>query len=278
MSSELLVGIRMFVAGVLLLLYRVGSSPRLRWNYMRQDTMGLLFIILCTSLIPALLKAFALKYMLVSKQALLGSVDPFITTIYSYFMLQEHPTVLTLGGIGLGMIGIIIPLFSSSSSETLWGELFIFSYPELAILGSIALSRYGWMVVQIMLKKGRYEPSELNGIAMLGSGVIALLWWWIKGGSITLPAGEEGKFFGALCYTTLIGNVLGYTLYAHCLRRHSANFVALAGLLFPLFAACLSALMGLETLTWKFFVSLAFIFAGMLLLSPYFKRIEKVAS
>jgi drug/metabolite transporter (DMT)-like permease len=276
MSSELLVGIRMSVSGALLLLYKMNGSSRLQWSYLKHDRTALLFIILCTSLIPALLKAFSLKYMLVSKQALLGSIDPFITALYSYIMLQEYPTMRTLCGIILGVIGIVISLLASPSSETLWGELFIFSYPELAILGSVALSRYGWMVVQIMLKKGRYEPSELNSISMLSGGIIALLWCMIKGGGIAIPSGSELKFFGALCYTTLVGNILGYTAYAYCLRRHSANFVALAGLLYPLFAACLSALLGLETLTWRFFVSLGFVFAGMFMLSSSFQRKEKV--
>jgi len=272
MSGELLVAIRMTVSGALLLLYHGRSSERLRWKYIRSDVMALTLIILCTALLPALLKAFALKYMPVSKQSLLGSIDPFITALYSYMLFNERITWRMLLGMTVGCSGIIISLLSSSPAEMLWGHISILSYPELAVVGAVALSRYGWMVVQGMLRKGRYEPSELNGIAMLSGGLMAFGLCAVRGTVLNVPVELYAQFFGVLCYTTLIGNVIGYTAYAYCLRRHSANLVALAGLLFPLFAALLSWLIGLEQLTWHFFVALFCVAIGLFILQGAQKK------
>jgi len=38
-----------------------------------------------------------------------------------------------------------------------------------------------------------------------------------------------------LIYTVIGGNLIGFTLYSHLLKKHSATFVSLAGFSMPLF-------------------------------------------
>lgn len=263
MSPELLVGIRMSVSGLLILLFSVKNSPRLRWSYIRHDVKILAMISVITTLLPALLKAFALTYMVPSKQMLLGSIDPFITAGYAYLLWREPLSWRKALGITVGCIGIGISAISSSPAERLWGEWWIFSLPELAVVIAVALGRYGWMIVQTMLRKGRYLPHELTALSMLASGILSLMISLLWGKTLLFTGPTPDNFISIVLYTTFIGNIAGYTAYSYCLRRHNATVVALTGLLMPLFVAFMSWGIGIEKLTWNFFIAMGFVATGM---------------
>jgi drug/metabolite transporter (DMT)-like permease len=262
-SPELLVGIRMSVSGLLILLWSVRKSPRLRWSYIRNDIRILAVISIITTLLPALLKAFALTYMAPSKQMLLGSIDPFITAGYAYLLWREPLSWRKALGITVGCIGIGISAISSSPSEQLWGEWWIFSLPEVAVVLAVALGRYGWMVVQTMLRNGRYLPHELTALSMMASGMLSLAISLARGKTFLFSGATPNNFISIVLYTTFIGNIAGYTAYSYCLHRHNATVVALTGLLMPLFVAFMSWGIGLESLSWNFFIAMSFVTGGM---------------
>lgn len=263
MAPSLLVGIRMSVSGLLILLFSVKSSPRLRWSHIKHDLPVLSVIAVVTTLLPALLKAFALTYMAPSKQMVIGSIDPFITAAYAYFLWGEPLSWRKALGITIGCIGIGISAASSTPTENIWGEWWIFSLPELAVIIAVALGRYGWMVVQSMLKKERYLPHEITALSMLTSGLLSLGISLVQGNTLTFTGPIPNNFISILLYTTFIGNIGGYTAYSYCLKRHSATVVSLTGLLMPLFVAFMSWFVGLEIITWNFFVAMAFVASGM---------------
>src|SRR6516165_10800893 len=84
LAPDLFVALRMFISGVCLLPFALWNSHRMKWHYMKEDIATIFFISLCTTLVPSITKAFAYKYMLASKTALLGSIDPFVTALYAY--------------------------------------------------------------------------------------------------------------------------------------------------------------------------------------------------
>jgi len=265
MSPPLLVAIRMGVSGLLIVLYSKHTSSRLQWNYIRHDIRIISFIVLCTTLLPALLKAYALKTMLPSKQTLLGSVDPFITALYAYILTGERIGWRKLSGMVIGFVGIGIVLVGSTASERVWGEWLTISLPECAVLLAVALGRYGWILSQNMIRQERYRPHEITSMAMLASGVISLILSIIQGAFIHVPEVGAWKFISALLYTTLVGNIIGYTAYGHCLRRHSATFIAMTGLSMPLMVVGLGVALGLDVLTWQFMLAMVFVSCGMAL-------------
>ena len=86
-----------------------------------------------------------------SKVALIGSLDPFLTAIYAYFLWHEKLTRKKLIGILIGFTGSLVLIISHSAADMheLWGPL---SLAELAAFGSVCISRFGWIKIQQLLK------------------------------------------------------------------------------------------------------------------------------
>ena len=168
------VGLRMLLGGAILYSLNYRSSHRLKFSYFKQDWLLLLWIAVCTTLIPSILKAFGLQNLISSKAAFIGALDPFVTAIYSYILWREVLSKKKFIGIMLGFIGALVLCFSHTPIEDTFYNLLIFSLPELAAFGAVALGRYGWMCAQVTMKRDRYTPPELNGLMMLISGIIAL--------------------------------------------------------------------------------------------------------
>lgn len=277
MTPMMLVCIRMFVAGIILLIYTTRGSRPLHWAQVRPHISMLAIITLCTTFVPSLLKAYALSHMASAKQAFFGTLDPFVTALLAYILLNERLSWKKWAGILLGFIGALM-LIAQQDFEF---KAFSFvSFPELAALGAVVIGRYGWIMVQRFLKKEIFGPTQINTITMLLSGVISgiiLLFFH----HVTLGTFEGAPFsilksapfmcmsFTAqlmffLSYTILIGNVLAYNLYAHVLKKHSATFVSLMSFSVPLFVALYGRLFLSEMLTWHFFASCGVTFLGLL--------------
>ncbi len=155
-----------------------------------------------------------------------------------------------MAGYSYGFSGMLILLASSSPLDEQLKAFSIVSYPELAAFLAIVLSRLGWIQAQQLLKKEHITPLQFNVFTMGVSGILCLAMVIAMGtyrvaslsyADIPLLAMQPlaslssmGQISVLVLYTTLIGNVLGYSLYGYALKRHSATFIALAGFLIPL--------------------------------------------
>jgi drug/metabolite transporter (DMT)-like permease len=293
LTTSLMVGIRMLFSGLILTFYYRRKSHRLSFAYFKHDMVTLLGISLLTMLVPALFKAYALKNMLSSKAAFLASLDPFVTAIYAYCFWSERLTKKKVIGIILGFTGTFILLLSSSAAEQSLMAWSIFSYPEIAALLAMAIGRLGWMFVQQILRKDRYTPGELNGLLMTISGMMAFIAPFIFASAIALlglipflatilpsytfadaksflqvtitPQTNTAMILYAILHTIIIGNVIGYTMYAGFLKRHSATFVSLAGFSVPLYVYLFGALLLGEPLSLNFLAASCVTFIGLLI-------------
>ena len=293
LSPSLMVGLRMLCAGVILTLFYRRKSHRLSFAYFKDDILILLGISLLTMLVPALFKAYALKNMLSSKAAFLSSLDPFVTALYAYFFWNENLTKKKVIGIILGFAGTFILLISSSVSEQSLMAWSVFSYPEIAALLAMAIGRLGWMFVQQLLRKERYSAPELNGLLMTISGVMVFAMPFVIASAVALlrviplvasfiPSysfADAGSFLHttitpetnttmiiyAILHTIIVGNVIGYTMYAMFLKRHSATFVSLAGFSVPLYVYLFGAVLLGEPLSLNFLAASCVTFIGLLI-------------
>jgi len=266
LPAILFVGVRMLPAGLILLTLLFWRKRSLGFLRKVKDQYGLFVVaILFTTFFPALCKAYALKHTLSSKVALIGSLDPFITAIYVYFIFGEKLTLNRLVGILLGFTGsVILVMYHGGGGHSF--ELFGFlTLAELAAFGSVALSRFGWIYVQKILRTGKFSPMEINSVTMLVGGLLALV--------TAMSVGETGmgegifspKVLLLLSYTIMIGNVVGYTLYARLLKQYSSTFVALSGFTVPFFVYLFGWLFLNEPLYASFFISAGVTFVGLLI-------------
>ena len=260
----LFVAIRMLGAGCLLIAYYWGKTHRIKWSYFKYDLPVLLSISVFTTLIPSIFKAYALKHMIAAKFSLLGSIDPFITALYSYILWQERLDFKKIVGMLLGFVGVIIMLGTTAAQES---SLYVFnmlSYPELAAVAAPLLGRIGWMLVQKLVRADRYTPAEINGITMASSGFAALLLsyptesWQIHWGT---------QWFGvaiALLYTIIVGNIIALTMYATFLKHYSATFISLAGFSVNFFVAIYGWMLLGEIPPYNFFIAALIMLAGLM--------------
>ena len=265
LSPMLFVGIRMLAGGIILMAYNWRRSTRFTYSYLRNDVVILLCISLFTTLIPSVLKAYALKNLFTSQAAFLASLDPFVTAVYAYIIWQEKLSVQKTIGILLGFIGTLILLRGNlplTIGQQAWGML---SYPEIAALLAMAIGRLGWMLVQKVVRADRYSPSEVNGIIMVVSGLCSLI---IALATEPLPSvipNDIVKLIGLFAFTVIIGNVIAYTMYSHFLRHYSSTFVSLAGFSIPLYVYFLSWLLLDEPITTNLVLATAVTLIGVYL-------------
>lgn len=257
------VGLRMFLAGVILCGLFYKKSPRLTLTNIRRDAGILIWIALCTTFFPSLLKAFGLKYLVSSKAAFIGALDPFVTAIYSYALWAERLSPRKIIGIALGFIGTILLCIPQDTIEKTMISFLIFSLPELAAFGAVAIGRYGWISAQRVLRQDRYSPPELNGLIMTISGVIGLTTSCLVDQFDLTYFPTTITFLSLLAYTVIIGNVVAYTMYAHFLKAYSANFVSLAGFSVPIFVSIYGLLFLGEKITPMLVISSSIIFVGV---------------
>jgi len=287
----LVAGLRMLVAGIILVFIFRKKSHRLKFEYFKSDLLVLFGISMLTMLVPALLKAYALKYLPTSKAAFIGSLDPFTTALYTYWFWHERLSIQKIVGICVGFAGVLIVLFSRApqeESKILW---WVISYPEIAAFGAMAIGRLGWLFVQGLLKKERYNAPEINGFTMTLSGmatfiapVLYTFVLFVTGVlgftqplenpvdyafsfvAINFDAITNGPFlFFALVHTIIVGNVIGYTLYSNFLRHHSATFISLAGFSVPLYIYSFDVFRGIEPFSYVFLGAACITFTGLLI-------------
>lgn len=257
------VALRRLTAGIILFIYHVFTSPRMHFNYIRQDAVKILGISVLTMFVPSILKAYGFKYLVSSKAALLGSLDPLITAVYAYLLWGEKLTLTKMIGMMLSFFGIFILLATGSSTETLFGGISIVSWPELAIIGSLIISRYGWILARDVLKSERYSSSELSSLIMITSGMYALIaaYFLHEYNFYALPITSHTTLLFA--YSVIFGEIIGYTIYGNLLKKHNITLISLSGLSIPLFVHLYGPFLLNEPLSVTFFVAFGFFALGM---------------
>lgn len=277
----LFIGVRMIIAGFLLLAYVWVTSPE-KLRIERQHWGALAQIILFHIYGAYIFEFVGLCSVSSSKACLLYNLTPFITALFSYLMLGTRLTRKQCWALGIGFLGFIPLLLSTSDQESTQGSFLALSSGELWILGSVCCAVQGWMVMKKLVRSG-YSPFAINGIGMFFGGLLAFLTSLIvEGMPHIIPTHEPLSFplhswlahystsplFMSGVYIILlimIGNIIGYNLYGYLLKSYSATFMSFAGFTSPLFAALYGWFLLGETVTIWFFVSLIIVFYALYL-------------
>lgn len=277
----LFIGVRMTLAGIMLLSYLWFRSPshlrieRMHWHLIAQ-------IILFHIYGAYILEFVGLRFVSSSKACLLYNLTPFITAFFSYLAFGTRLTSKQQIGLCIGFLGFIPMLFSASAQEMNSGSLLGISTGELLIIGSVCCAVQGWMVMKQLVRSG-YSPFAINGIGMLVGGLLAFITSLLvegtphlvqQQGELTFPLHtwlaqySTSPLFMCTVYTILliiIANIIGYNLYGYLLRTYSATFMSFAGFTAPLWAVVYGWLLLGETVTVWFFVSLSIVFYALYL-------------
>jgi drug/metabolite transporter (DMT)-like permease len=255
-------GCRMFIAGSILLTYQY-FNPREKFHFKRSHIWLYAQVILFGVYFGYNLRFWALHYLPSSKASFLYNLSPFLSSYYSYIFFKERLSPKQWIGLVVGFVGLIPILLTSSPTEKSVGEWAYISWPEIAILVSVAAHSYSWIVMRRLVKEKGYSPMMANGITMTTGGIAAL------GTSFVFenvqPVTDWVAFFSWLALVILISNIICHNLYGFLLKRYTATFMSFAGFLTPLFTALYGVLFLNECITWHFYLSSAIVFVGLML-------------
>ncbi len=282
----LFIGIRMTLGGLFLLGYQYFFNYT-KWRYHKKDRGLLLSIIIFHIYVAYVLEFWALQWMTSVKVCLLYNLSPFITAILSYFLISHRLTIKQCIGLLIGFTGFLPILMATTPSEGATGYFSFISVPEVMLVLSVVSCAYGWMIMRKLTVERGYSAIMINGIGMLGGGILAFITSLIIEGLPTIKsvmidksalglrvelASLLGPFGASLImlsiYTillVLIANIIGYNLYSMLLKRYTPTFLSFAGFLTPLFAALFGWVLLNESITWHFFATMGMVFFGLYL-------------
>ena len=273
------IGARMTIAGSLLLGYQYFFN-RSKWKFEPKVWPLYLQIITFHVFIAYIFEFWALQYVNASKACLLFNLSPFITAFFSYLIFSERLSWTKWIGLCIGFVGMTPILLSHTPLEDLVGGLWRISWPEIALLGSVASSAYGWMVIKQCLRLN-YTPVMVNGIGMFGGGIAAFITSLFVEGlpqihASLIPTNLDAflassvgvyapyvAFFIYMGLLILIANLICYNLYGYLLGKFSPVLLSFAGFTTPLFAALYDFALTGQSITWQFGVAIAATGAGL---------------
>ncbi len=255
-------GVRLFVAGLILLLWflqqnhwRMPSRASLRsWGLIVQlALLGTYGMFVCD--------LWSLQFFSSTESAFIFTFTPFVTALLSWWWFAEKLTRRKFLGIGLGMIaGILfvgaIPSFSIQTLLTL---------PFLVLSAAVILGAYGWILVRELVQRENLPIAWVQGISMTIAGILALGTSYLSEYALWNPV-PVSKYLPFIGYTgaALVFVNIGFTnLYSYLLRFFTATLLSFAGFLCPMFVALLGVLFLEETIPVASFFALALFSLGL---------------
>ncbi len=259
-----LTGARMTIGGLILLSYLFFYAHE-HFKFKRKHLFWYIQMIFFGIYITYTLRFWALNYMPAAKTNFIYNLSPFLSAIFSYIVFNEKLSIKKWAGLGIGFLGLIPVLLSSSSPEKAIGEVSFLSWPEIAVIISVATHTYSWIIMRKLVKEKSYSPMMVNGVSMTFGGLLALITSFFIDGFAPIKAGYVGYFFGILGLIILLSNIICYNLYGLLLKRYTATFLSFSGFLSPLFTALYAWILIGEVVTWHFYASCIVVFIGLYL-------------
>lgn len=258
-----LTGIRMVLAGVILMVFLSLKSPQKIYLDKKQIPLILLLSFFNVFITNAF-EFWGLQYMETAKTALIYSLSPFVAILLSYLFFSEKMTGKKWIGLFIGIVGFIPIFLSSSRQEAGLKKILFFSLPEIAVSVSAITAVIGWTIMKKLMRDHAYPFITANAFSFLIGGVFSLTASFFTEEWVV---SSWGPFMGGILYIAIIHNVICYNLYGYSLNRFSIPFMTFAGFTNPLFTAIYGWFFLKEKVGLPFFLSFGLILLGIFLYS-----------
>ena len=261
-----MVGSRMLFAGVVLLGYLAIRHRATLLKIRPTHMSGILLLAISQIYLTNIFEVWAIKHMVSSKACLLYSLSPFISALVAFAILKETVSRKKMLGMFIGFLGLMPIIFAQTSEEISSGTFLVFTMAELAMVGAVFFSVYGWIQLKKVMGDYEYSPLLANGLSMTLGGVLALAHSYAASENwAPLPVTNLPSFAINTLIMCLISNLICYNLYGYLLKRFSATFMSFAGLVTPLFASIFGFVWLNEVITWHYFISMVLFSIGLLI-------------
>lgn len=254
----------MMVAGVIMMLYLL-LFKRESFRFTRSNLLGFLTLGLFNIYLTNACEYWGLKYLTSAKTCFFYSLSPFLSALFAYFVLSERMTSKKWLGLAVGFLGVSPMLLSQTTAEDLSGGFMMISWAEIAVLGAVVFSVYGWILLKKICVDEEQSPLMANGISMFFGGLMALANSYFVEDWNPVPVTGWAPFLLSSLGLIVISNLICYNLYGVLLRRYSSTFMSFAGFTTPMFTALFGWFFLGETVTWHLYLSLGIIALGLYL-------------
>lgn len=257
MAPFFIVAVRMFVAGTLLLLYRMIGERK--WVHIKLCDLGLfLGLSFFNVFLTNSIEVWALQYAYAAKTALIYTLGPFFAAILSHFYFKEALSTQKRLGLIIGFAGTLPVLLSHTDGQQ-WG----FSVVDFALICGAMSSVLGWTMMKELVDNRGYNPLSVISVCMIFASILALFCSFFFEPWHPVPALSLKYGLLFTITTALVANVVCYSLFGLLLQKYSVVFMSFANFSSPLFASILAYICLGETVGWPFFVSLFTIIFGL---------------
>lgn len=257
-----LVGTRMLLGGILLLVFLLFQNRSL-FKISLKTFLSLCLFAIISVYISNAFECWGLQYLSAAKACFIFSLSPFFSVIFSYLHFNEKMSLRKFIGLMIGFAGILPVLWIQKGSDELMTSFTLLSWAELSLMGAVATSVYGWVLLRKLVKE--ISPSMANGTSMLIGGCLALIHSMFveNWAPIPVPRAEWASFGQVLLIMVVISNLLCYNLYGMLLKRLTVTLLCFIGLFSPVFASLSSwAILG-ESPSLSMFYSTAILLIGL---------------
>jgi len=262
-SPMFLTGARMLLSGSMLISYllfrkKIPTVSKKGW-------VSLLILALFSIYLTNILEFWSLSHLSAAKTCFIYGLSPFMTALLSYIHFQEKMTKLKWIGLTLGCFGFIPVIMQKTGTEGLLQAFGWFTWPEIAMFGAAFFSVYGWIILRLIVKEDSTPILFANGSSMLIGGTLALFSSilfepWIPS---PIASGSLIPLGSSIIFLSLLSNIFCYNLYGYLLKKFTATFLSLIGLLSPIFTSFHSYVLLGEKPSSAIFISTLLVLVGL---------------
>ena len=232
------ISIRLILSGSILLVYAFIRYKKACFTTLKENVLVISLFGLLTYYFANIFENWGLRSLTSSKACFIYSLTPFFSALLSYIHLKEQMTVKKWIGLLIGFLGFL-PILSLQPGQTsiFRSNFFLISLPDLAVLLATFLSSYGWVILKVLThKKKHLKISIITGFSMLISGIVASIHAlctneFIKNGA------DPYLFIKIVFILTITSNIICTNIYGILLKKHSATFLSLIGILSVFFSS-----------------------------------------
>ena len=232
---------RFFIAAIIIFIYLIYKKKNLKFS-LNHHIWFLLFGI-CLYSLNYVFFYLSNTYLISAFPAIVFSTIIIMNILGDSFYFKKKPSLKTLIGSTIGMIGIAIifndEIFSFSLSNGRHVGLF------LALLGTF-LASTGNMVHQRNLNNNLASMPSI-AYSMLYGSLVTLLITQIKGTELLFD--YSFSYIASLAYLTIIGSIFAFIFYLKLLEKVGAGRAGYVGALMPVLALLISTVF--ENLEWQ---------------------------
>ena len=232
---------RFIIAAIIIFIYLVIKNKNLKFSI--NHHFWFLFFGTCLYSINYVFFYLSNTYLISAFPAIVFSTVVIMNILGETFYFKKKPSLKTLIGATIGMIGIIIifndEIFNFSLSEGTHVGLF------LALIGTFCAST-GNMVHQRNLNNN-FPPIQTIAYAMLYGSLVTLFVTQIRGAELLFE--NSVSYISSLLYLSIFGSIFAFVSYLKLLEKVGPGRAGYVGVVMPVLALIISTIF--EKLEWQ---------------------------